>query len=97
MLNLALNPLCNAWEELKEELSLFETSLGEEIVSENLEEEIKLTKEKGDVTYQGERWVFLSLGIQDGNSGLPVGHTTVIQGQHYCVATCPRNVLELSV
>jgi hypothetical protein len=55
MLNLALNPLRNAWEDLKEELSLFGTSLGEEIVNGNLEEEIKLTKEKGDVTYQGEK------------------------------------------
>jgi hypothetical protein len=43
MLNLALNPLCNAWEEFKEELSLFEISLGEEIMNGNLEEEIKLT------------------------------------------------------
>jgi hypothetical protein len=44
-----------------------------------------------------KRWVFLLLGIQDGTSGLPAGHTTVIQGQHCYVATCPRNVLELSV
>jgi hypothetical protein len=51
MLNLALNPLRNAWEELEEELSLCQISLGEEIVCENLEEEKQLTIAKGGVIY----------------------------------------------
>jgi hypothetical protein len=55
MMNLALNPLHNAWGELEEELSLIKILLGKEIICENLDEEIKLTKERGDATYHGEK------------------------------------------
>jgi hypothetical protein len=55
MMNLALNPLHNAWGELEEELSLLEISLEEEFLCENLEEEVQLTNDKGDVTYHGEK------------------------------------------
>jgi hypothetical protein len=55
MMNLALNPLQNAWGEMEEELSLFEISLGEEIICENIEEEKQLTIDKGNVTCHGEK------------------------------------------
>jgi hypothetical protein len=51
MMNLAVNPLNNAWEELEEELALEEIKLTKALIRENLDEEIKLTKEQGDATY----------------------------------------------
>jgi hypothetical protein len=42
MLNLAMNPCTNAWENLELECSKHERSLGEEIIGENLETEIEL-------------------------------------------------------
>lgn len=53
---LAVNPLSNAWEELEEELAQEEEiKLTDVIVCENIEGEIKLTKEQGDGTTMMER------------------------------------------
>jgi hypothetical protein len=76
MINLALNPFCNAWEELEEELSLFEIPLGEEIISDNLEEETKLTKDKGSVTgdTRWDQWAYGWVYNSDSGTALLCGN-----------------------
>jgi hypothetical protein len=51
MMNLALRPLSNCWEKMEEELCVSIIAMTTQIVEENLEEEIKLTEDKGSVTY----------------------------------------------
>jgi hypothetical protein len=48
MVNLAVNPCTNAWENLELKCSKHEISLGEEMIGENLDTEIKLSKEQGN-------------------------------------------------
>jgi hypothetical protein len=51
MMNLALHPLSNCWEKMVEELCMSISELTTQIIEENLKGEIKLTEDKGSVTY----------------------------------------------
>jgi hypothetical protein len=54
MLNVAVNPCTNAWEDMEKECALLEIHLGKQIVDKHLETETKLTCQKDNATVNEE-------------------------------------------